>query len=245
MQTRRKNLVLLGFMGTGKSTAGALVAQRAGAPFLDMDAELTRRARKSVADIFAEDGEEAFREMESKLCVEWGGRPMGAVIACGGGVPLRAKNLRVLAKHGILLCLTADLATLAARTARASERPLLRASDHVSHLRALLARREVAYGRLPIHLDTTLRTPEGTALRILDIWKREEQKASAQAAKPAGKKNSAKKGLAKPTATKKSATKKPVTKRPAVKKSAVNKSVMKKPMAKKSPAAKARGKAKT
>ena len=88
-----RNLVLVGFMGTGKSAVGRRVAALAAAPFLDMDAELERRAGKSIARIFAEDGEPAFRDQEARLAEEWG-RKQGAVISCGGGVEIGRASCR-------------------------------------------------------------------------------------------------------------------------------------------------------
>ena len=109
-----RNLVLVGFMGTGKSAVGRRVAALAAAPFLEMDAELERRAGKPIARIFAEDGEPAFRDLESQLAEEWG-RKQGAVISCGGGVVLREANLRALGANGLLVCLTARPDVILAR----------------------------------------------------------------------------------------------------------------------------------
>ena len=113
----RGNLVLLGFMGTGKSAVGRRVAALASAPFLEMDAELEQRAGKPISRIFSEDGEPAFRAMEARLAEEWG-RKEGAVISCGGGVVLRGENLRALETNGLLVCLTARPVVLLERSAR-------------------------------------------------------------------------------------------------------------------------------
>ena len=79
-----KNLVLLGFMGTGKSALGRRVAELSGRPFRDMDAELERRAGRSIRQIFEEEGEDAFRRMESQLAEEWGRGGGAGLIQLGG-----------------------------------------------------------------------------------------------------------------------------------------------------------------
>ena len=168
---RRDNLVLLGFMGTGKSALGRRVAALAGCPFLDMDAELERRAGKAISRIFAEDGEPAFRELEAALAAEWGRRE-GAVIACGGGVILRAENLRALGANGKLVCLTARPEVILARTAHSKKRPLLAGEDPEQKIRDLLAVRAPLYAQIPLQFDTSDEEPDALAARLLELWKR-------------------------------------------------------------------------
>ena len=168
---RRDNLVLLGFMGTGKSALGRRIAALAGCPFLDMDSELERRAGKSISRIFAEDGEPAFRQMESALAAEWGRRE-GAVIACGGGVVLRDENLQALGENGMLVCLTARPEVILARTAPSKKRPLLAGEDPAGKIRDLLAARASRYARIPLQLDTSDAGPDDLAAQLLARWKR-------------------------------------------------------------------------
>ena len=166
---RYRNLVLLGFMGTGKSAAGRRVAALAGMKFLEMDRELERRAGKSIARIFAEEGEEAFRRMESELAEEWS-RRRGAVIACGGGVALREANLRALGRNGVLVCLTARPEVILERTARTNKRPLLAGEDPYRKIRDLLAARAPYYARIPLQIDTSEIDLDTLAERLLDAW---------------------------------------------------------------------------
>ncbi|HAL92954.1 MAG TPA: shikimate kinase [Verrucomicrobia bacterium] len=168
---KRDNLVLLGFMGTGKSAVGRRVAALAGCPFLEMDAELECRAGKSIARIFAEDGEEAFRNMESQLAAEWGTKE-GAVISCGGGVVLREENLRALGANGVLVCLTARPEVILDRTARSKKRPLLAGEDPEKKVRALLAARAPLYAKIPNQVDTSDTDLDALAARLLDLWKK-------------------------------------------------------------------------
>ena len=165
-----RNLVLVGFMGTGKSAVGRRVAALAAAPFLEMDAELERRAGKSISRIFAEDGEPAFRDQEAQLAEEWG-RKQGAVISCGGGVVLREANLRALEANGLLVCLTARPEVILARTARAAKRPLLAGENPEQKIRDLLAARAPLYAKIPVQLDTSDLGPEELAAQVLARWK--------------------------------------------------------------------------
>ena len=165
-----RNLVLVGFMGTGKSAVGRRVAALAAAPFLEMDAELERRAGKSISRIFAEDGEPAFRDQEAQLAEEWG-RKQGAVISCGGGVVLREANLRALGANGLLVCLTARPEVILARTARAAKRPLLAGENPEQKIRDLLAARAPLYAKIPVQIDTSDLGPEELAAQVLARWK--------------------------------------------------------------------------
>lgn len=166
----RGNLVLLGFMGTGKSAVGRRVAALAGAPFFEMDAELEQRAGKPISRIFSEDGEPAFRDLESQLAQEWG-RKEGTVISCGGGVALRAENLRALGANGLLVCLTARPEIILERTARSKKRPLLAGEDPERKIRDLLAARAPAYAKIPVQIDTSDEGLAELAARLLALWK--------------------------------------------------------------------------
>lgn len=164
-----RNLVLLGFMGTGKSALGRRLAELAGRPFLDMDAELERRAGCPIPQIFAERGEATFRDMESRLAEEWGKRN-GTVIACGGGVVLREDNLRALGRNGVLVCLTARPEVILERTSRSRRRPLLEVENRAQKIHDLLAVRAPLYAKIPLQVDTSDLDPDALADRILDAW---------------------------------------------------------------------------
>ena len=165
-----RNLVLVVFMGAGKSAVGRRVAALAGAPFFEMDAELEQRAGKPISRIFSDDGEPAFRDLEARLAEEWG-RKTGAVISCGGGVVLRADNLRALGANGLLVCLTARPEAILARTAHSRKRPLLAGEDPEHKIRDLLAARAPFYAAIPVQIDTSDLDPEELAARILARWK--------------------------------------------------------------------------
>lgn len=101
---RSKNIVLIGMMGSGKSTCGQLLAQRLGRPFADCDAEVERASGRSIPQIFAQEGETAFRELERQAVRELAGQP-GQVIAAGGGTVLQADNVAALRRGGVLVFL--------------------------------------------------------------------------------------------------------------------------------------------
>jgi shikimate kinase len=134
-----------------------------------MDVELERRAGRPIARIFAEEGEDAFRRMESELAAEWGQRA-GTVISCGGGVVLREENLRALARNGVLVCLTARPEVILQRTARSKKRPLLAGENPEQKIRDLLAARASLYGNIRVQIDTSDADIDTLADPVLDAW---------------------------------------------------------------------------
>lgn len=164
-----RNVVITGFVGTGKTTVGQRVAVRLGWPFLDFDEEIVRRAGRSIPEIFARDGEAAFRAMEAALCREWS-IPRGWVLATGGGTCVDPSNRRALQAGGHLFFLYAELEEVARRLARATDRPLLQlrpGETLAERLQALWQAREAAYREIPEWVDTTGRSPDEVAEEIL------------------------------------------------------------------------------
>lgn len=102
-----KNIYLIGMMGCGKSTCAAALGERLGRPVLDTDAEIEKRAGKTVRRIFAEDGEGHFRAMETDLCRELSRRE-DLIVATGGGLPLKEENQRLLREGGLVVFLHRD-----------------------------------------------------------------------------------------------------------------------------------------
>lgn len=103
----RKNIVLIGMMGSGKTTVGRLLAQRLGRELADTDALIEQRTGRSIPDIFAQDGEAAFRTLELELCRELAGG-QGLVIACGGGLPTQEEAIAALKENGLVFWLNRD-----------------------------------------------------------------------------------------------------------------------------------------
>ena len=102
-----KNIVLIGMMGAGKTTVGTRLARRLHRPFADTDVLIEEREGRSIPDIFARDGEDAFRELELEISRELSGKS-GLIIACGGGLPLREESIAALKQNGLVFWLDRD-----------------------------------------------------------------------------------------------------------------------------------------
>lgn len=174
---RPRNLVIGGFMGTGKSTVGRLCAERLGLPFFDTDAIIEQEEGMSIAEIFKRRGEAHFRWLERQLAQRLAAQ-RGAVIATGGGMMADAEARTALLQDAVGVCLTATPEVIHARVGgdRAGEtRPLLRTPEPIATIRHLLRERAVHYATLPYHVDTTALTPEQVAERVCAIYQRDWQ----------------------------------------------------------------------
>ncbi len=166
------SLFLIGYRGTGKSTVARLLAARLGWEAVDADLELERRAGKSIARMFAEDGEPAFRDLESLILAELVLRP-NIVLAAGGGAILRGDNREALVEHGTVVWLHAPADTLLDRItsdhSTSVRRPKLTAQGGAAEVRKLLAQREPLY-RLCAAFDVSTegKPPEEVCAEILD-----------------------------------------------------------------------------
>ncbi|MDY7041614.1 MAG: 3-dehydroquinate synthase [Chloroflexota bacterium] len=163
-------VVVTGFMGTGKTTVGREVARRLVRPFVDMDAEIEARAGKSIPRIFAEDGEAAFRRMETALCQELSTQ-QGSVIATGGGTPVDPLNRDLMMRSGVVICLTCDVDEILRRLRGGDgpNRPLLDVADPRAEIERLLKTRREAYRAIPWQVDTTGLAVEEVAARVLEF----------------------------------------------------------------------------
>jgi len=162
------NLALAGFMGTGKSTVGRLAARALGWRFVDTDAVIAARAGRSVAAIFADEGEAAFRALEAQVCGE-AAALCHQVIALGGGALLGDATRRAVEQHSLIICLTCDLATIRARVGRGATRPLF--SGDPARLAALWEARAPHYASLPQQVATAGLTPQQAADAVLERWR--------------------------------------------------------------------------
>lgn len=150
----KTNIVLMGFMGAGKTSVGRELATRLNRPFIDIDEEVERVRQKTIAGIFAEEGEAAFRGYERQL-IRDAAMKEGCVIACGGGAILDDENVHALQQHGLLICLTASASVLFSRCRQSAVRPLLDAPADEAAFQQLWASRQPAYAAIPIQIDTT------------------------------------------------------------------------------------------
>lgn len=145
-QTPPKNIVLIGFMGSGKSTVGRELHHRLGYPLVDMDHVIEQRAGKPITAIFADDGEETFRDMESALLEELNDPAAPRrIISTGGGVVGREANRALLRHLGYVVWLNAPTGVILERTSKNRDRPLLHTEDPAARIEALLAVRKPLY----------------------------------------------------------------------------------------------------
>jgi shikimate kinase len=168
-------VVLIGFMGTGKTTVGRLLAGRLGRRFLDLDQVIVQDAGRPISDIFRDQGEAAFRLLESAAL----GRVLGedaVVIATGGGAACREDNLSAMLARAHVVALFASPDESVRRAGAHSGRPLFdNAADPVAAARALLAGREPFYRRAHVHVDTEGRGPEEIVAEIIAALSKERE----------------------------------------------------------------------
>jgi shikimate kinase len=166
----RRHLVLVGMMGSGKTTVGRIVAERLGRAFFDSDEVIEARTGRTVREIFASEGEAAFRRLETQVLAEALARPEPSVIAAAGGTVLAAENRRAM-RDGAqrVVWLRADPAALATRVAGGAHRPLLD-DDPAGTLARLEAEREPLYGEVAdAVIDTVDLRPNDVAERVLAL----------------------------------------------------------------------------
>ncbi len=165
MPSDGRNVVLTGFMGTGKSTVGKLLAKRLGYCFSDLDALIVGRAGISINEIFERYGEQRFRELETEairfLC-----GVSGRVVATGGGAVIAPRNRELLRKAGLVVNLTASLEVILCRLKGDRERPLLKSNNTPEALAALMAGREDAYADADLRIDTAGKSVEDVVTEI-------------------------------------------------------------------------------
>lgn len=166
------NVVLIGYRATGKTTVARLLAERLGWEWVDADVEIERRAGKSIARIFAEDGEPAFRDLEAEVIRDLCGRRR-LVLAAGGGAPLREESRRVMRECGRVVWLKALPETVLMRmsgdSTTAARRPDLTDRGGLEEIVQLLSQREAIYRESAhLELDTEEKSPEGIADEIVD-----------------------------------------------------------------------------
>lgn len=150
-----KNIVLLGFMGTGKSVVGRRLASELRYQFVDTDQMVEEKTNKKISEIFAQQGEAQFRAWEAEVVREVADRNR-CVISTGGGIVLNAANLEALSRKGILVSLQARPEVILKRVQkRAGQRPLLQKPDPLSEIQRLLSEREPFYRRASFMIDTS------------------------------------------------------------------------------------------
>jgi len=166
---QKTNIVLVGFMGTGKTAVGELLAGQLGKTLVDMDSMIAEREGKSIPRIFAEDGEPRFRALERALVQELAGRT-DLVVSTGGGIVLNAANVEDFARSGLVVCLTATAETILERVGDDTNRPLLAVEDKLGKIKELLAVRQSYYDAVPCQLATDGKSPAAVAAEICALY---------------------------------------------------------------------------
>ncbi len=171
-----KNIVLIGFMGTGKSEVGSLLAKKLNKKFIDTDKLIEEREKDRIARIFQVKGEEYFRKVEEEI-IEEVSKYENCVIATGGGAVIKEKNYLNLKKNGILICLTATPEEIYKRTLPKKDRPLLLKSKNVIEtIKELLELRKPFYSKADYTVDTTQKKTELIVEEIIKIIEKENGK---------------------------------------------------------------------
>ena len=161
-----KNIVLTGFMGTGKTAVGKILSQKLGFILIDADTEIEREQKTTITDIFNRLGEAAFRDMESAMIKRLSVLKK-TVLSTGGGAVLRAENMDALRKNWIIVCLEASPETILSRTSTSKDRPLLQVADPLQKIRELYDFRKPYYEKADIIIDTDDISPLQVAEEII------------------------------------------------------------------------------
>ncbi|HET6781877.1 MAG TPA: 3-dehydroquinate synthase [bacterium] len=169
-----RNIVLIGFMGTGKSEVGKLLARRLGWTFIDTDRRVEARERATIAQIFSRRGEHYFRESESRVIAEMAGR-RDTVVATGGGAVLRPENMMHLRRHGWVVSLVASADVLQQRLSNGKNRPLLR-GDVQGSVARLLDQRRPLYRDADLLIDVSQGSPAKIVEAIVSFMGKRERR---------------------------------------------------------------------
>nr|WP_256366766.1 shikimate kinase [Anabaena sp. UHCC 0187] len=160
------NLYLIGMMGVGKTTVGKLLAEEIGYRFVDTDEVIVKAAGKSINEIFAENGEAEFRQLESDVLAQVCAFTK-LIVATGGGIVMQQQNWSYL-RHGLIVWLDAPIQIILQRLAEDNTRPLLQDADIEGKLKSLLEQRQPMYSQADLQITISdTETPEEIATRIL------------------------------------------------------------------------------
>ena len=161
-----KNIALVGFMGTGKTSVGKILAKRLNRPVVDVDLVIEKSVEKKISEIFESEGEARFRALE-KEAIRQICRDQGIVITTGGGAVLDPENIETLKASGCVIGLSAKAETIFKRIKHSRHRPLLNGHDKLKDIQRLLAERRPFYEKADLHFDTDGRSASQMADLIL------------------------------------------------------------------------------
>jgi len=168
----RKNIIITGFMGTGKSVVAKELARKLKMEFIDMDQTIEEGLGISISDIFARYGENYFRGQENKLVKELSQKE-NIVIATGGGTLLSSDNARMLGQAGEIVCLYADSQTIYNRVKKKNDRPLLKGENILNKINLLLEERMKIYDNIKWKVNTTNFTTQEVVNKIINLLEEE------------------------------------------------------------------------
>ncbi|MDD5421854.1 MAG: shikimate kinase [Candidatus Omnitrophota bacterium] len=163
-----RNIVLIGFMGTGKTTIATALANKLAMDYVSTDSLIEKREKRTINEIFKTEGEDRFREIESEVIRDISGHD-GQVIDAGGGAVVRNENISNLKSNGILICLTADEDVILERTKKYKHRPLLNVEDPKRKIKDLLSKRAPLYAKAGFFFDTGKLTVRQVVEKIVEI----------------------------------------------------------------------------
>ena len=166
-----KNIILVGFMGTGKTTVSEILAQHFHMGLIQTDCLIEKKEGMSINDVFSKKGEPYFREKEREAIEELS-KKENVVIDAGGGVVINEDNVRDLKKNGVIFCLNATAEEILRRTKEYTYRPLLNISNPLSEIKKLLKKREGYYKRADYQIDTNGKSVTKVAKEIIEIYKK-------------------------------------------------------------------------
>ncbi len=165
-----KNIVLVGFMGTGKTAVAKEISKRLGMKYVSTDELIEKKEKALINDIFSKKGEDYFRRVEKEV-VRDVSLMDNIVVDAGGGVVIDSENIRNLKQKGIVICLWAEPETILKRTRKFTHRPLLNVEDPLARIKELLAKRKSFYERADYHIHTSRMNVDEVADEIERIFK--------------------------------------------------------------------------
>lgn len=162
-----KNIILTGFMGTGKTEVGKELSRLVNMKLIDVDTEIEKSEKVTINEIFQKFGEPRFREIETGM-IKKISQQKNVIISTGGGAVLKQENMEILRKTGVIICLMATPETILNRTSNSDDRPLLKVENPFEKITELLNFRRPFYEKADIMIDTENKTPLEIAEEIIE-----------------------------------------------------------------------------
>ena len=167
---KHNRIILTGFMGTGKTAVGELLAKKLKFEFLDTDLMVEKETGKTITDIFEKEGEPVFRSYEKQMVKKALDRE-GVVVSTGGGAIVDPDNLKLMKEKGLIIGLSASAEAILQRISNMDTRPLLRSKDQLKKIESLLSHRSPYYRQADKIIDTTMKRIDQTVDEILTVLK--------------------------------------------------------------------------